>query len=62
MYDQPKLSDAEWALVIELLETEQGELPAEIHHSRSSTVREELRHRLDLVRHLLDRLHAAPTV
>jgi hypothetical protein len=62
MYDQPRLSDAEWALVTELLEREQGELPAEIRHTRVSSVREELRRRLDTVRQLLDRLHSMEAV
>ncbi len=56
MNDQVRLSDAEWALVVELLEREQGELPAEIRHTRVSTVREELRSRLEMVRRLLERL------
>ena len=56
MSDQPKLSEAEWALLRELLEREQGELPAEIHHCRVSRVREQLRQRLERVRQLLERL------
>lgn len=53
---QPVLSEAEWALVVELLERERGELPAEIHHTRTSAVREELRRRLQMVESLLRRL------
>jgi hypothetical protein len=56
MKTQPKLSEAEWALVIELLESEQGELPVEIHHTRSSHLREELRRRAEMVQDLLSRL------
>lgn len=56
MNDRCTLSDAEWALVIELLEHEQGDLPAEIRHTRVSSVRDELRQRLEMVRQLLERL------
>lgn len=62
MVDQPKLSDAEWDLVIELLERERGELPAEIRHTRVSSVRDELRQRLEMVQQLLERLRIAATV
>jgi repressor of nif and glnA expression len=53
---QPVLSEAEWALVVELLERERGELPAEIHHTRTSALREQLRQRLEMVEGLLARL------
>jgi hypothetical protein len=56
MHDQPILSEAEWGLLIELLEREQEDLPAEIHHCRVSDYREGLRHRLEVVRGLLERL------
>ena len=56
MTDQPTLSDPEWELVIELLERERGELPVEIRHTRTSTLRVELHQRADLVRDLLHRL------
>ena len=42
MNEQPKLSEAEWALVIDLLQQERDQLPAEIHHTRSAAFREEL--------------------
>ena len=60
MYDEPRLSEAEWALVLELLERERSELPVEIHHTRSSSVRTELQERAEMVRGLLGRLR--PTV
>ncbi|MEN6451622.1 MAG: hypothetical protein ABFC96_14110 [Thermoguttaceae bacterium] len=56
MYDEPRLTDQERDLVIELLEREQGELPVEIHHTRNSGVRAELHRRESLVRELLERL------
>ncbi|MCE5267971.1 MAG: hypothetical protein LLG00_08805 [Planctomycetaceae bacterium] len=56
MYDEPRLSDQERALVIELLERERAELPVEIHHTVNSRVREELHQRERTVRELLDRL------
>ena len=56
MADQPKLSEAEWELVTELLEHEQSDLPPEIRHTRTSTVRERLRRRGQMVQDLLHRL------
>ncbi len=56
MIDQPELSEAEWELVVELLQHERGELPVEIRHTRTSRVREELHQRQDMVRQLLERL------
>ena len=42
MYDEPRLSDEEWDLIVELLECERSELPVEIHHTRNASVREGL--------------------
>ena len=56
MNDTLRLTDADWALLRELLEREEGELPAEIHHCRVARVREQLRQRLERVRRLLERL------
>lgn len=56
MNEQPLLTEAEWALVVELLQQEFGELAVEIHHTRTSQVREELVCRRQMVRDLLDRL------
>ena len=58
MNDRPKLSEAEWALIVELLECERAELPVEIHHARNSQYRIELRQRAEVVRSLLDRLRS----
>jgi hypothetical protein len=52
------MSDAEWALVIELLEREQHDLPTEIRHTRVTSFRDELRQRSALVNDLLQRLQA----
>jgi hypothetical protein len=62
MYDQPRLSETEWALVIELLQREREELPVEIHHCRVASYREELRRRQEMVHGLLERLHEAAAV
>ena len=35
MYDEPKITEAEWALIVEMLERERSELPVEIHHTRT---------------------------
>jgi hypothetical protein len=56
MYNEPMLSEREWALIVELLECEQNDLPSEIHHTRSSSVRTELQERLALARGILEHL------
>jgi len=58
MSEQPKLSEAELALVIELLQREHHDLPTEIHHCRVASYRDELKHRHEMVRSLLGRLQA----
>lgn len=62
MADQPKLSEAEWALLAELLEQEDNELPAEIRHTRTQEVKDQLHQRLELVRQLRERLREVATV
>ncbi len=59
MDQQPNLTEAEWGLIVELLEREQSELPPEIHHTRTNSVREELRQRLKMVRSVLGQLRTA---
>jgi hypothetical protein len=61
MYDEPRLSEAEWHLIIELLEREQGELPVEIHHSRNEQMTAQLHQRASMVRGLLNRLRQPVT-
>jgi hypothetical protein len=61
MTEQPQLTEAEWGLIIELLEREHSELPAEIHHTRTPSVRDELRARHTAVHELLDRVKAIVT-
>lgn len=58
MTGRPVLTDEEWALVIELLQRERQDLPAEIHHTRSSPYRDELHARLEAISRLLERLNA----
>ena len=55
---QPNFSEAEVALVIELLQREHHDLPTEIHHCRVSSYRDELRQRHEMVKNLLERLQA----
>jgi hypothetical protein len=62
MYDEPKITEAEWALIVEMLERERSELPVEIHHTRSSSVRAELQERSEMVRSLLVRLRTPTSV
>jgi len=56
MYDQPELSEAQWRLLIELLEFERDELPVEIRHTRVASMRADLQQRAEAVRELLERL------
>ncbi len=56
MRDQPILSDAEWSLVVELLQLELRELPVEIRHAGSQETRHDLHQRLEMVQSLLQRL------
>jgi hypothetical protein len=56
MGDQPELSREEWTIVVELLEHERADLPPEIRHTRTSSLRAELRRRLKAVDALLERL------
>ncbi len=62
MTEQPRLTEAEWALIVELLEREFQDLPVEIRHSSSATCREELRARREMIRSLLERLRPAAVV
>jgi hypothetical protein len=62
MYEEPALSDAEWALILEMLERERSELPVEIHHTRSASVRAELQQRMEMVRDMLVRLRRTPVM
>jgi len=62
MNEQLKLSRAEWSLIVELLQREHDDLPVEIRHCRVASYREELHHRQELVRGLLDRMQVAVEV
>ncbi len=44
---------ADWALLLDLLETELRNLPTEIHHTRNETYREQLLGRLNHVNALI---------
>jgi N-acetylmuramoyl-L-alanine amidase len=56
------LSQAEWDLVAELLEQECRELPVEIHHTRTSSVKTQLQDRLEMARSALEHVRAAIAV
>ncbi|HBY59300.1 MAG TPA: hypothetical protein DEH78_05730 [Solibacterales bacterium] len=55
----PELSEAEWALVLELLQEERRDLPAEIRHTATSHYKDQLNARLLMVDALLKRLMEA---
>jgi len=56
MFTIENLSEAERALLVELLEREHVELPVEIRHTRNASMREELHEQARLVQGLLDRM------
>jgi hypothetical protein len=48
-----QLAGEELTILHELLESERSRLPVEIRHTDHRTYRDELRHRLEVVEHLL---------
>lgn len=60
MSSQPVLVPEEWEIIIELLESERGSLPAEIHHADRAEIREELRQRLALLDGLIAKIREIP--
>ncbi len=56
----PTLSESEWELILELIERERADLPAEIHHTRTTAMRQVLRDRLETIDRLLERLREPP--
>ena len=54
---QPTLSNRDWDLILNLLETEREELPNEVHHTDNREMAHELASRRLLVEDLLGRLH-----
>ena len=59
---QPQLSQAEWGLVLQLLEAERQELPTEIHHTDNQAFHEELQDRKRAVDDLVARLKRTVSV
>ena len=51
-----EFNDQELELVLELLERERSDLPAEIHHTMTSDYKDKLSRRLETVNGLLQRL------
>jgi len=56
MVEQPVLTEAEWEIVYELLNHERRDLPAEIHHTLTRPIRDQLKERLRLIETLLRKL------
>jgi hypothetical protein len=50
------LSSEERVILIELLDRERTNLPVEIHHTRTGKFRDLLKHRLEMVDAILERL------
>lgn len=53
------LTEEEHKILLELLEREQVKLPVEIRHTVNRSFREELKRRLQLVDHLVERFRPA---
>ena len=62
MFTTYNLSEAERALLLDLLENEHNDLPVEIRHTRNSIMREELHDRAKLVQDLIDRMRMPAAV
>jgi hypothetical protein len=62
MREDLPLSETEWTLIVELLERELRELPQEIHHTRTASVREALNERRRTVTDLLHRMQTPTAV
>lgn len=56
------LTEAEWAVMHDLLARERHDLPIEINHTTARKYREELRKRLRLVEQMLERFEATAVV
>ncbi len=60
MKRQVALENEEWQFIIDLLEKEQKELPAEIHHTDTTEYKERLLKRQEFVDKLLNALRHPP--
>ena len=56
MCGEAEFSEVERELIFELLERERADLPVEIRHTRTSSVRDDLRGRSEMVKRLLGRM------
>ncbi len=62
MCGEAEFSEVERELIIELLERERADLPIEIRHTRTSSVRDDLRGRAEMVKRLLGRMEQGVAV
>ncbi len=62
MTTQPMLQEQEWAIIMELLESEKRELPMELRHTDSKEYAEALEGRRHLIEGLIERLRAQGVV
>lgn len=51
-----ELSEAEWDLMLQLLEAERRELPTEIRHTGRTEVHDQLKQRQETVDHIIERM------
>lgn len=56
MAEQPVLTQQEWELLAELVDRERRDLPAEIHHTLVSSMRDSLRDRRRAIEELLKKI------
>jgi hypothetical protein len=62
MFNLEHLTEKQWALLTELVESELGALPVEIRHTHNSEMREELHERMRTAQELLERMHELSAV
>jgi hypothetical protein len=62
MFSIENCTEAERALLLDLLEREHNDLPVEIRHTRNSVMRGELHERAVLVQRLIDHMRAPAEV
>jgi hypothetical protein len=58
MSDEPKLSDIELTLIIQLLERERVDIPVQMHEARNAGERADLQYRSEVVRKALATLQS----
>jgi hypothetical protein len=62
MFNLDQLTEEQWALLSELIESELNGLPMEIRHTDNAQMRESLHRRMKVAQELFDRIHQLSAV